>query len=260
MFVLFWILYRFLQDISSSTSRRYLYTTLACQFLSAPALRQRQCQGSQVTPLPVSVTRRVHYRHAPQRRVDSHHNRRHLCCKPASRHRLQDYRKKRAEMKRADFCGGDLRVSGSLFAHCQTSFGLSRPIFQSDLDQALSGEFGFKGDCYYTETSLTAPNPALTVEGIGPIGLPLPERDAKLIISKASLPKCGEDKQMLANSKVQNTWEIEPTSVGFRNPNWQQYVDGMAFKTVFSALGIASSIPKPRCELSRLLLCEPGSQ
>ncbi|KAJ2928449.1 hypothetical protein H1R20_g8653, partial [Candolleomyces eurysporus] len=118
-------------------------------------------------------------------------------------------------------------------------------------------KFDFKGKCYFNGTTSTAPNPALTIEGIGLIGLPLPERDAKLIISKALRAPLGD--QTVANTQVLDGWEIEPTRVSFRNPKWKQYVDEMASKTICNALGVATGASNPRCELSKLSLYQAGS-
>ncbi|RXW17212.1 hypothetical protein EST38_g8641 [Candolleomyces aberdarensis] len=135
--------------------------------------------------------------------------------------------------------------------------GLYEGDLRSDLAEALRGKFDFKGKFYFNGTTSTAPNPALTIEGIGLIGLPLPERDAKLIISRALQAPLGG--RTVANTHVGNSWEIEPARLSFRNPKWKQYVDEMASKTICNALGVAAGTSQLRCELHKLSLYQAGS-
>src|SRR5271154_1197931 len=71
------------------------------------------------------------------------------------------------------FEGKDLRVTSlsNSFLTCLTSI-----ISQSDLQNALKGDFEFKGSYAYAASSPQAPNPCLNISGLGIIGLPLSER------------------------------------------------------------------------------------
>jgi hypothetical protein len=127
------------------------------------------------------------------------------------------------------------------------------------LNAALAGNLEFKGSYYYSATDAAAPNPGLTIDGVGLIGLPLSERDAKVVISHASQAPFGKGDQTVVDTTVRDTWEIEPASVSFTNPRWEQYVEQIASKTIWTALGVAPWTSKPRCELYKLLLYQTGS-
>ncbi|RXW12377.1 hypothetical protein EST38_g13476 [Candolleomyces aberdarensis] len=130
---------------------------------------------------------------------------------------------------------------------------------RTHLNTALAGNLEFKGSYYYSATDAAAPNPGLTIDGVGLIGLPLSERDAKVVISHASQAPFGRGDQTIVDTTVRDTWEIEPASVKFQNPKWEQYVELVASKSIWTALGVAPWTSKPRCELYKLLLHQTGS-
>ncbi|KAG6824174.1 hypothetical protein H0H93_002480, partial [Arthromyces matolae] len=65
--------------------------------------------------------------------------------------------------------------------------------------------------------------------------------------------------QTLVDSKVRDTWEIEPSKVKFENPAWTRFIQDYVLPTVWQALGVAPANVAPKCELYKLLLYEPGS-
>ncbi|RXW17214.1 hypothetical protein EST38_g8644 [Candolleomyces aberdarensis] len=129
----------------------------------------------------------------------------------------------------------------------------------ADLNGALAGNFDFKGSFYHSLTSSNAPNPSLVIEGIGLIGLPLPERDAQLLISRAAQAPFGKGDQTLIDTTVRDTWEIDPACATLKNPKWHEYVDELASVTIWTALGAAPWSTRPRCELYKILLYQAGS-
>lgn len=133
-------------------------------------------------------------------------------------------------------------------------------VLQDDLYDVVSEGFDFEGHFYYQSTDPAAPNPSLSIEGTGPIGLPLSEDNAKLLISKASRAPFGRKEETVIDPAVRDTWEIDPAKVVFRNAEWAKYVDKVASDTVWTALGVAKWTSKPRCELHKLLIYETGSQ
>ncbi|TEB31947.1 hypothetical protein FA13DRAFT_1813724 [Coprinellus micaceus] len=129
-----------------------------------------------------------------------------------------------------------------------------------DLYQALQGTVStFSGNFYHCSTEVNAPNPGLYIHGLGLIGLPLNERDAQLIISKAAQAPFGKGSETVIDTTVRDTWEIDPPQIRFVNPRWESYVESIVFETVWSTLGVAPYATKPRCELYKLLLYQPGS-
>lgn len=98
------------------------------------------------------------------------------------------------------------------------------------------------------------------IEGIGGIGLPLSERDAKCIISASTQAPFGHGTETVVDTSVRNTWEIEPAKISFQSALWANFVDKTVVPHIWKALGIAPASTPPRCELYKLLLYETGSQ
>ncbi|EFI26739.1 2OG-Fe(II) oxygenase [Coprinopsis cinerea okayama7 len=128
-----------------------------------------------------------------------------------------------------------------------------------DIENALGNDFDFEGSFYYAKTHPGAPNPCLHVQGIGSVGLPLSEVEAKRLISQAAQAPFGKGDQTVVDTSVRNTWEIEPELVSFENPEWTGWLESTVLKTVWNSLGVAPYTSKPRCELYKLLVYERGS-
>ena len=73
-----------------------------------------------------------------------------------------------------------------------------------------------------------APLPCLSIEGLGPVGLPLSETDAKRVIGFASQAPFGQGSETVVNKEVRDTWEIDAARVKFENPVWYSYVQDLA--------------------------------
>ncbi|PFH49443.1 hypothetical protein AMATHDRAFT_41557 [Amanita thiersii Skay4041] len=80
-----------------------------------------------------------------------------------------------------------------------------------------------KQSCYSIDiVDKDAPNPWLKIEGVGSIGIPLSERDARLIIDRAI---------EIASSKNQDNqdsgcvWEIEAPFLECENPDWKVFLE-----------------------------------
>ncbi|KAG6814742.1 hypothetical protein H0H93_012420, partial [Arthromyces matolae] len=112
---------------------------------------------------------------------------------------------------------------------------------RNDLEEALQGDFDFKGSFYYGALAPTAPNPCLNIEGLGSIGLPLGERDARAIIDVSARAPFGMGSQTVVDSKVRDTWEIEPSKIKFDNPAWTRFIQDYVIPTVWQALGVAAA-------------------
>ena len=122
----------------------------------------------------------------------------------------------------------------------------------------LDGDFDFAGSYACGQTLPQAPNPCLTIAGMGSVGLPLKEREARQIIACSSRASYGHGERTVVNANVRDTWEIEPANIKYDNPAWAQYVQDLSGNVVCKALGVSQKTP--RCELYKLLLYEAGSQ
>ena len=119
----------------------------------------------------------------------------------------------------------------------------------------------FPGSYAYSSLLPFAPHACLSIEGLGPIGLPLSETDAKRVIGFASQAPFGQGSQTIINKQVRDTWEIDAPRVKFENPDWCSYVQDLAVNTVCAKLGGSTRYDTlPGCELYKLLVYETGSQ
>jgi hypothetical protein len=119
----------------------------------------------------------------------------------------------------------------------------------------------FPGSYAYSSLLPVAPLPCLSIEGLGLIGLPLSEAEAKRVIGFASQAPFGQGSETIVNKEVRDTWEIDAARVKFENPDWYSYVQDLAVNTVCSKLGGSTRYnTPPRCELYKLLVYETGSR
>lgn len=132
---------------------------------------------------------------------------------------------------------------------------------KDDLYDALSdANFALSGSFYHAGILTTAPNPCLHISGLGLVGMPLSERDARSLISCATLAPFGNGERTVVDKEVRDTWEIEPERIAFGNSEWVNFINGAVCNDVCKALGVSVGISPPRIELYKLLLYETGSQ
>ncbi|THH13506.1 hypothetical protein EUX98_g9716, partial [Antrodiella citrinella] len=110
----------------------------------------------------------------------------------------------------------------------------------------------------FRQTYKTAPNPALELEDIGNVGLPLSERDAKIIKIHPTQAPFGMGERTVVDKSVRDTWELDAELVAFGNLDWEEFMAGVV-KEVCTTLGVTVSASKPHYELYKLLLHETGS-
>ncbi|KAF7353787.1 WW domain-containing protein [Mycena venus] len=122
--------------------------------------------------------------------------------------------------------------------------------FTRELELLLRRDFSFPGKYCHAATTASAANPGLNVKGIGILGLPLSERDAKLVQSLIA-----------ASTNVQhpvgNVWELDSSSVECSNPAWSTYLEEIVLKDIWKKL--APHCSRPRLVLQSLLLWEASS-
>ncbi|KAK7039307.1 hypothetical protein R3P38DRAFT_473664 [Favolaschia claudopus] len=125
---------------------------------------------------------------------------------------------------------------------------------KGDFENALEDNFYFDGVFAYSQRydMGVAPNPCLKIDGLGTVGIPLSERDARAIIS-ASAPVIGTNN----DTKTSGMWELPSEKVHFDNSAWGTWIDGTAGTSASKAL-TATSI-KPSFTLKKLVVHEQSS-
>ncbi|TCD68475.1 hypothetical protein EIP91_010650 [Steccherinum ochraceum] len=137
---------------------------------------------------------------------------------------------------------------------------LSSPEFtnvRSHLEDCLDN-WNFDSAYSFSRSFKEAPNPALHLEGVGTVGLPLSERDACAIKRVAKLAPFGMGERTVVDKSVRDTWEMDASLVKVRNSDWQEFLSRV-IEDVCKALGVDVATSCPRCDLYKLLLYETGS-
>lgn len=124
---------------------------------------------------------------------------------------------------------------------------------QRVLDEAVES----KGSFAFQKSYQDFPNPCLSVEGLGQIGLPLSSRDAKALITECSQAPFGQGTKTIVDTTVRKTWQLDASKVSFEHPNWVDFIRKVLCEAC-EGLGV-NSISQPVGELYKLLLYEPGS-
>ncbi|KAI0334097.1 hypothetical protein GY45DRAFT_1243621, partial [Cubamyces sp. BRFM 1775] len=114
------------------------------------------------------------------------------------------------------------------------------------------------GTFSFSKTYTTAPNPALAIERIGTIGLPLSTRDAAAIRAHAEQAPFGKGDTTITDKSDRHMWEIDAKEIRFENPAWTTFLDNTV-REACQALGVDAQASKPFCEPYKLLLYETGS-
>jgi len=98
--------------------------------------------------------------------------------------------------------------------------------------------------------------PGLEVDGLGPIGLPLTDNQAKDLKELCEQAPYGKGEQTLVDTNVRRVWRLRPSQFSLRNPDWMQFLQETLTK-VQAELGLEKQ--KLESHLHELLLYEAGS-
>ena len=110
------------------------------------------------------------------------------------------------------------------------------------------------GDFCAAGTSAT-PLPRLTVDGVGPVALPLLAVQAEQLIAVAERAPYGLGEQTLVDPQVRRTWQISPNQIQIEGKNWAAALDAMVRRAA-TGLGVTGAVA---AELYKLLVYDEGS-
>ncbi|KAK5955576.1 hypothetical protein OHC33_003217 [Knufia fluminis] len=102
------------------------------------------------------------------------------------------------------------------------------------------------------------PNPGLTVNNLGVIGLPLSDRDAKALISQCQQSPFGKGVRTLIDLSVRKCWELASDQFSIKNAAWPTFVNGLLDKA-YQEFGLSCPRQNVSAELYKLLLYEEGA-
>lgn len=96
--------------------------------------------------------------------------------------------------------------------------------------------------------------PLLSVEGIGPLALPLLEAQAKRLIDVAEFAPYGRREETVVDVTVRNSWQIDAKSVAVSGARWSEALAEVVAR-VAEGLGVEGAI---EAVFYKLLIYEPG--
>lgn len=127
----------------------------------------------------------------------------------------------------------------------------------SDIVTALAGFLGAArrlGDfCTAGTTPLMAP--ALSVDGVGPIALPLLPAQAAQLVAVAERAPYGRGPDTIVDTAIRNTWQIGPEHVRIGGRYWPRTLDAI-LAMISEGLGVSDPID---AALYKLLIYDRGS-
>nr|GAT51563.1 predicted protein [Mycena chlorophos] len=127
-----------------------------------------------------------------------------------------------------------------------------------ELRKVLKQDLDFKGEFAFGRAFPDAPNPCLTLDDVGLVGLPLSPEGAKAVIGQCVEAPFGKGERTVVDKHVRDTWEMVASKVKFRNPAWNAFVNRLVGE-VCTALAVNVAASQPRAELYKLLVYEKGS-
>lgn len=99
------------------------------------------------------------------------------------------------------------------------------------------------------------PNPGLFVKGLGSVGLPLSNREAKVIAALCKQSPFGRGDETVVDETVRKTWELDMSHIECRNTGWTTFERTLADQAVADMGVKASALAQPY----KLLLYEEGA-
>jgi len=109
---------------------------------------------------------------------------------------------------------------------------------------------------FVTSGTIAPCYPGLEVTGIGPIGLPLTEAQAKEMIDQCEQAPFGRGEQTVVDTNVRRVWQLDPDQFQLKNPAWHGRI-AVLVEQVKEQLGVGN---RPISHhLYKLLMYEQGS-
>ncbi len=94
---------------------------------------------------------------------------------------------------------------------------------------------------FYTHGHHEISAPGLTVEGVGPIALPLMPVQAAQLIAAAERAPYGRGEQTLVDTEVRRSWQINPDRVRIKGSGWARTLEAIAARAA-EGLGVTGPV------------------
>jgi hypothetical protein len=101
-------------------------------------------------------------------------------------------------------------------------------------------------------------NPAISISGLGGIGLPLSKRDAELVSSASHPAPYGKGSDTVIDSAVRNTRELDTAQFELTNPKWAMALEAVV-RNVATELDVSGGAASVKAVLYKMLLYGKGA-
>ncbi|KAB5589566.1 Extracellular metalloprotease [Ceratobasidium theobromae] len=150
------------------------------------------------------------------------------------------------------------------------------PSFKATVEAAIEAGINLdhRGSFVHASTMSAAPNPAIEIEGYGPVALPLSASSARVLVQACEQAPFGQGERTVVDKEVRDTYQVDAQKVRtlwlqasdspvtlkirFHNPGWQNYIQTWAEDACIT-LGLEPKTIGLECELYKLLVYEEGS-
>jgi len=125
----------------------------------------------------------------------------------------------------------------------------------ADLIEALAARLSEldRPGYFCAEGAKICPMPAIVVEGVGPLALPILASQAEQLVSVAEVAPYGRGGDTLVDTSVRRTWQIGAESVRVRDTTWPT-----TLKAIVAEVAAALGAPGARAALYKLLVYDEG--
>jgi hypothetical protein len=130
----------------------------------------------------------------------------------------------------------------------------ARGFLMADPKQALGELLDSLGESarFATSGAVAPVLPGLDVKGVGSIGTPVTEEDARRLIAVATQAPYGRGEETIVDTDVRRVWQIEPSRFSLRNAEWNAHVEAIV-ADVKEEFGIPRKV---NAHLYKLLICQ----
>ena len=134
-------------------------------------------------------------------------------------------------------------------------------LLLSDIKRRLENSLSYLPTSMSFASSGSCPievNPAISISGLGGIGLPLSERDAKLVSNVSHPAPYGKGGDTIVDPAVRRTKELNAEQFELKNPKWENALKAVVSR-VATELGVPGGAAGVKAVPYKMLLYEKGA-
>ncbi|KLO10719.1 hypothetical protein SCHPADRAFT_999405 [Schizopora paradoxa] len=116
------------------------------------------------------------------------------------------------------------------------------------IDALEDGKYTAVGPFFSSRSysAMRVPNPRVTIENFGVLGLPLSTQEAERLVQTSE-------------GTAPGSWEVDSSKIKFENSEWNTWLSNVVTRDICETLGIDIGSTAPRTELDKIVLHKDGS-